>query len=117
MKFLITFTHVDGAFEALDDAGRARVGGHVAGLVQGLAAEQQTGMVFLAPAAEARTVRQDAEGRQAVTEGPIHPGPEQAGGYYIVEAASMEEALDWARRGRFMTGSTEVRRILDAPGG
>jgi hypothetical protein len=51
--------------------------------------------------------------RIEVTDGPYRPSPEQPGGFYIIEADSMEEAVDWAKKGRFMVGSNEVREIAD----
>ena len=31
---------------------------------------------------------------------------------YIIEAESMEEAVVWAEKGRFMVGSNEIRQVL-----
>ena len=38
---------------------------------------------------------------------------EQPGGYYIIEAETVDEAVEWAKKGRFIPGSNEVRQILD----
>ena len=65
----------------------------------------------LFPRHEARTVRRDAAGSFAIEPGPFTRGSECVGGFYIIEAGSIDEALDWARRGRFMVGANEVRRI------
>lgn len=75
--------------------------------------EKQARLVFLAPPQKAATVRMLDDGRVEVTNGPYRESNEQPGGYYIIEAESMEEAVEWARKGRFMTGSNEVRQILD----
>jgi hypothetical protein len=56
----------------------------------------------LRPGSEARTVRMDADGRVTVTDGPFTETREVMGGYYILECASMDEAVQWARRLRFM---------------
>ena len=57
--------------------------------------------------------QEQASGALEVLDGPAVAGPEQVGGYYIIEAESMEEAVEWARKGRFMRGSNEVREIAD----
>lgn len=61
---------------------------------------------------EAKTVWQSADGTQSVVDGPYTDAPVYAGGFYIIDADSMEEALEWARRGRFMPGANEVREIF-----
>jgi len=43
-------------------------------------------------------VRQHRDGRQEVIDGPSRPEPEQAGCYYLIEADSMNEAVEWARQ-------------------
>jgi hypothetical protein len=75
--------------------------------------EQGTRMVFFGPPAEARTLRLDRNGDVEVTNGPLVDGDEFVGGYFIIEADSMDEALEWARRGRWLVGSNEVREIKD----
>ena len=42
--------------------------------------------------------------------------PEQPGGYYIIDAESVEEAVEWAKKGRWLIGSNEVRQIITLPG-
>lgn len=66
----------------------------------------------LHPTATARTVRNVAR-EQLVTDGPFAETREQLGGYTILEAESMEEAVEIARG--FLGTSTvtiEVRRIV-----
>jgi hypothetical protein len=115
MKFIIFFNHVEGVWEHLDGATRARHQQSLGKLMTDLAAEKNSKLVFFGPPSAARTVRQHPDGRQEIVDGPSRPGPEQAGGYYLIEAESMQEAMEWARRGRFLTGSNEVRQIIDFP--
>ena len=35
------------------------------------------------------------------------------GGFYLIEAKSLDEAVVWAERGRFIPGSNEVRPLLE----
>jgi hypothetical protein len=44
-----------------------------------------------------------------VTDGPFAETKEVLGGFYVIEAASMDEALEWARRIPMGRGSIEVR--------
>ena len=112
MKFMITFNHQNGDWERLTPAQRKRVGDQLAHLQHALQVEKNTQIVFFRPQSEAKTIRMHADGRLEVTDGPSIPSSEQAGGYYLIEAKSADEAVEWAKKGRFMTGSNEVRQIL-----
>jgi hypothetical protein len=69
----------------------------------------------LQPIATARTVRQ-REGKTLTTDGPFAETKEQLGGFYLVEAADLDEATRIANRIPIVrTGSVEVRPILPTP--
>jgi len=75
--------------------------------------------VFLAgdpllPTSTAVTVR-IAGGRPVATDGPFAETKEQLGGYFIVEADNLDEAIDWASKMPHLPtgGSVEVRPIWD----
>ncbi|HYI65906.1 MAG TPA: YciI family protein [Candidatus Limnocylindrales bacterium] len=54
------------------------------------------------------------DGKPVVTDGPFIEAKEALGGFYLVECASMDEALDFAARiPEARTGAVEVRPILD----
>jgi hypothetical protein len=66
----------------------------------------------LAPPAEARTVR-ISRGERMVVDGPFAETKEVLGGYYLIEADSLEAAVEWAQRLRHdADGSIEVRPLL-----
>jgi hypothetical protein len=67
----------------------------------------------LAPASQARTVRRASDGRISFSDGPFAETKEVIGGFYIIEAASLEEAVAWAERARFITGWNEVRALAE----
>lgn len=47
-----------------------------------------------------------------VTDGPYGETKELFSGYYILDVASKQEAIEWAKRAPFMAGSkTEIRRV------
>lgn len=51
----------------------------------------------LAPTGMATTVRMQ-NGRVLVTDGPFAETKEQLAGYYIIECANLDEAIEWAAR-------------------
>ena len=65
---------------------------------------------------EARTVR-ERDGNAVVTDGPFAETKEQLGGFYLVEADTIDEAIDWAKQiPAVKIGSIEVRQIMELPG-
>jgi hypothetical protein len=54
--------------------------------------------VGLAPASQAKALRTQANGDVLVTDGPFAEAKEHVGGFWILEAADMDEALMWARK-------------------
>jgi hypothetical protein len=69
----------------------------------------------LQPTATATSVRRDPSGRFTVTDGPFAETKEALGGYYLVEAADLDEALALAKQVPAPFGGVEVRpiRLLD----
>jgi hypothetical protein len=53
----------------------------------------------LSPASNAKSLRAQADGKVLVTDGPYLETKEHVGGFSILEAADMDEALVWARKG------------------
>jgi hypothetical protein len=67
----------------------------------------------LHPTSAATTVRV-REGRQLLTDGPFAETREQLGGFYLLDCADMDEALDWAAKvPTARTGCVEVRPVMD----
>ena len=65
----------------------------------------------LRPPAEARTVRPRG-GSWVVSDGPFAESREQLGGTYLIEAASLDEAVAWCRRLPPPIGHFEVRPAM-----
>jgi hypothetical protein len=65
----------------------------------------------LEPASTATTVRSDGAGGFAITDGPFAEAKEVLGGYYVVEAADLDEALAIAKEVPAAFGGVEVRPI------
>ncbi|MGH6761649.1 MAG: YciI family protein [Phyllobacterium sp.] len=52
----------------------------------------------LRPASNAKSLRTQPDGGVLMTDGPYLKTTEHVGGFWVLEAADLEEALDWARR-------------------
>jgi hypothetical protein len=72
----------------------------------------------LRPTASATTVRMEA-GKALVTDGPFAETKEQLAGYYVLECADLDEAMEWAKRiptaCRGGGGCIEIRPLDDLP--
>jgi len=70
----------------------------------------------LSPASNAKTLQKQPDGKLLVTDGPYTETKEHIGGLSIVEVASLEEALAWARKGAVLSRvAVEVREIFFRP--
>ncbi len=70
----------------------------------------------ISPAANAKTVRKQPDGEVLVLDGPYLEAKEHIGGFWILEAADMDEALAWARKGAISPDAVgEVRELLFFP--
>ena len=70
----------------------------------------------ISPASNAKTVRKQPDGTVLVTDGPYTETKEHMGGFWILEAADMDEALAWARKGAISCAAAgEVRELLFYP--
>jgi hypothetical protein len=64
--------------------------------------------------AETATVVDNIEGDNLVTDGPFAEAKETVGGFWIIQAADLDEALKWAAEGSFACkGRVEVRPFAD----
>jgi hypothetical protein len=70
----------------------------------------------LHPVATATSVRV-RDGRRLVTDGPFAETREQLGGYYLIEAKDLDDAMGIAERIPVARkGTIEIRPVLDIPG-
>ena len=71
----------------------------------------------LQPTATATSVRV-RDGETAVTDGPFAETKEQLGGFYLIEAADLDEAIAWAAKiPGAREGTIEVRPVVDYEAG
>jgi hypothetical protein len=65
----------------------------------------------LHPTSTATTVRRTPGAEPTVTDGPFAETKEQLGGFYMITAKDLDEALAWAKRLPVTDGSIEVRPV------
>lgn len=112
MQFILMINEDESAYEGPDGAAllEATLAGHMK-LAEDLVA---AGVPFsgerLKPAAMATTVRSD-KGVVTIHDGPFAETHEELGGFYIIDVASLDEALDWAKRIPVPKGGIEVRPV------
>ncbi len=67
-------------------------------------------------AAKAKTLRKQPNGKVLVTDGPYTETKEHMGGFWILEAADLDEALAWAKKAAIACDVPgEVRELLFYP--
>jgi hypothetical protein len=113
VKFLLLLTGAEGNWDRATEAERA-------GLMRAVGefdrryADRMVGGGALAPSAQARTVRR-TEGVAAVTDGPYGETKEVVGGFIVLEAAGMDEAVAVAAEFPYLPGTSggvEVRQLV-----
>jgi hypothetical protein len=67
----------------------------------------------LHPPAEGARVSFSGEGGTTVTDGPFAEAKEVVGGYWLIQARSKEEAIEWASRCPGENCTIEVRRVFE----
>ena len=67
----------------------------------------------LHPPAAATRLSFSGGGRPRVTDGPFTEAKELVGGFWIIQARSKDEAVEWASRAPVGDGTIEVRQIAE----
>jgi hypothetical protein len=114
MKFLSTMTDIDGIWDTLSpDKQDAVLTEHREFRKALHQAGKFVDAFHLYPRQTARTVRRDNAGSVTVIDGPCQQAAEYMGGCYVIEAESVDEAVEWARECRFIEGANEVRQVWE----
>jgi len=80
------------------------------------AAGRHLGGEALNPTATATTVRV-RDGKTITADGPFAETKETLGGFYLIEADDLDEAIEWAAKIPIAPhGSVEIRPIMEIPG-
>lgn len=110
MKYALLIYDKPGSHEALGDSEREAVYGEYFALSDD---SRCVGGAQLQPVQTATTVRVQ-DGRTLTTDGPFADTKEVFGGYYVFDAADLDEAIELASRvpSARMGGSVEVRPLV-----
>ena len=95
-QYLVAIHHPDNYDPSLEDAAMIRD-------ISALNVEMDAaGARFFAGGLEsprkAKSLRKQADGKVVVTDGPYIETKEHIGGFWILEAADMDQALEWGRK-------------------
>ncbi|MGH8203496.1 MAG: YciI family protein [Steroidobacteraceae bacterium] len=116
MQYLCLIYEDEKAWEKLPSAESAKIIGEFNEYTESMKKSgHYAGGNALAPTHTATTVRV-RQGKLATTDGPFAETKEQLGGYYLLNARDLNEAIQLAARipgARF--GSVEVRPVLEMP--
>jgi hypothetical protein len=114
-KYLLSVFHEEGVEPSTGEEARA--------MMQRVAAHQEElrsagAWIFFGALTDASsaTVVRAGDGAVSMTDGPYAESREQIGGFTVIEANDLDEALEWARKGsEACTWPVEVRAFLDGP--
>jgi hypothetical protein len=114
MKYLLLIYMEENAMNASE---REQCYGESTRLCHDLAAKRQfLGANPLHPVSTATSVRV-RDGRRLVTDGPFAETREQLGGYFLIDAHDLDEAIGIAGRiPGARKGTVEIRPVLEIPG-
>jgi hypothetical protein len=114
MKYMLLIYHEE---KALTEEERQACYAESLQLVQEIHSRgQYLGANPLEPAAMATSVRV-RNGKRLVTDGPFAETREQLGGYFLIEAKNLDEAIAVAERiPMARKGTVEVRPVIELPG-
>jgi len=96
MKYLVAIHHPDDYDGSLEDEAMHR---DIDALNDEMvAAGVRVFVGGLHPASSAKSLRAQPDGRVGITDGPYLPTKEHVGGFWVLEAADLAEALEWGRK-------------------
>jgi hypothetical protein len=113
-QFLVAIHHPDNYDPALEDDAMIR---EIQALNDEMAA---AGAWFFAGglelASRAKSLRKQSDGKVTITDGPYIEAKEHIGGFWILDAADIDEALAWGRKAvAACRAPVEVREFLVMP--
>lgn len=116
MQYLLLIYQSEKVWEGMSEADQGKLFGEYMQFTKDIAASGNLrGGEALQPVKTATTVRVK-DGKVMTTDGPFAETREQLGGYYLIEAADLDEAVKIAAKiPDARTGSIEVRPIMPTP--
>ena len=115
MKYLLLIYDEEKTWEGLSEGDQKKMMGEYREFTQQIKASgNHIGGHQLAPISTATSVRV-RNGKRLLTDGPFAETREQLGGYYLVDAKDLDEAIGLASRiPSALFGTVEVRPIIEA---
>lgn len=115
MKFMFILTQVESAWPEAPAGEAERIYEEYMALEKELKAKGKfIDSVRLKPVSEAITLRNFPKGKRVQTNSAFVQSKDNIGGFYILECASMEEALQWAgRMPNYGHGAIEIRPVWE----
>jgi hypothetical protein len=113
MQYLLLIYNAESSYESMSEAERGSMFQEYGAFTQAITGSgNYKGGNRLHPISKATTVRV-RDGKTTITDGPFAETKEQLGGYYLIEAADLDEATAIAARvPGARIGSIEVRPIF-----
>ena len=113
MKYLFLLYDNEDAWDTIEEAKRNEIYGAYTAYTEALRkADAYLGAAPLPHSRGGKRVRESG-----VQDGPFADGKEQLGGYYMIEAENLDDALDWAARCPCAAiGHVEVRPVWNIGG-
>lgn len=117
MKYILLIYHTEQSWSSLTEAERQSIYAEYGQFTQQIQASgHYLGGSELHPVSTATSVRV-RDGKQLTTDGPFAETKEQLGGYYLVEAKNLDEAVSLAARiPSARVGTIEVRPLAEGEG-
>ena len=109
-QYLVLIYEDEAAWEAAGAEAAQRIMGDHRRFVEANGAALRGGNA-LQPSATATSVHRDTSGRVTVTDGAFAETKEALGGYYVIEANDLDEALAVAKQVPAPFGGVEVRPV------
>ena len=117
MRYLLLIYGDEDGWESLSDEEKTAAIGEYVALQRDLVAEEKYQGSNELHGAETATVVRVRDGDALVTDGPFAETKEQVGGYYLVDAESLDEAIEWASRiPAARRGAVEIRPVVERAG-
>jgi hypothetical protein len=115
MKYMLLIYHDEQTWNQHTEAERQQIYTEYRQLIQELKSRgQYLAGDQLQPTSTATGVR-ERDGKEIVTDGPFAETHEQLGGYFLIEAKDLDEAISIARRiPSARSGTIEVRPVVEA---
>lgn len=113
-QYLVAIHHPDGYDGSLEDEAMHR---DIHALNREMvAAGVRVFVAGLSPASSAKSLRAQPDGKVLITDGPYLETKEHTGGFWVLEAADLNEALAWGRKAAVACRApVEVRALLLKP--